>query len=204
MLHVSMRVHACVRAQVPNGPIHHPRGKVVSDPQVTHNEVLVTYDLPAAPLPLRQTRPAAKFPATANSGAWLRYGAPVLGEHTAEILLERGWSEEEVGQLLAKGVVRGIWMSAQPHLTSACLAAPHARGPSLARRPGLRGAVDRQGRGAQAFRELPARARARGVLACWSQVTRCLLPRPQVMQGAVRPVDASRAADPSKRTVNSG
>ena len=76
--------------QVPNGPIHHPRGKVVNDPQVVHNQLLVTYDLPAAPLPLRQTRPAAKFPATADNGKWLRYGAPILGEHSTEILREAG------------------------------------------------------------------------------------------------------------------
>jgi crotonobetainyl-CoA:carnitine CoA-transferase CaiB-like acyl-CoA transferase len=56
--------------QVPNGPVHHPRGKVVSDPQVLHNDLLVNYRHDAAPLTLRQPRPAAKFPET-TGGAWL-------------------------------------------------------------------------------------------------------------------------------------
>lgn len=56
--------------QVPNGPVHHPRGKVVEDPQVVHNELLVNYTHDSAPLPLRQPRPAAKFPETTD-GAWL-------------------------------------------------------------------------------------------------------------------------------------
>ncbi len=56
--------------QVPNGPVHHPRGKVVSDPQVVHNEILINYTHDSAPLPLRQPRPAAKFPETTD-GAWL-------------------------------------------------------------------------------------------------------------------------------------
>jgi hypothetical protein len=30
------------RYQVPNGPVHHPRGKVISDPQVVHNQVCVS------------------------------------------------------------------------------------------------------------------------------------------------------------------
>lgn len=89
---------------MPNGPVHHPRGKVIEDPQVVHNGLLINYEHESAPLPLRQPRPAAKFPETTDGG-WLRYKAPLLGEHSTELLLEAGMSEEEVAALIDSGVV---------------------------------------------------------------------------------------------------
>ena len=77
---------------------------MVEDPQVEHNELLVRYEHESAPLPLRQPRPAAKFPATTN-GSWLRHKAPLLGEHTTELLLEAGMTDEEIASLLEAGVV---------------------------------------------------------------------------------------------------
>ena len=35
-----------------------------------------------------------------------RFGAPALGEHTAEVLAEAGYADEEVAELSAAGVVR--------------------------------------------------------------------------------------------------
>ena len=62
------------------------------------------YEHESAPLPLRQPRPAAKFPAT-TEGSWLRHKAPLLGEHTTELLLEAGMTDEEIASLLEAGVV---------------------------------------------------------------------------------------------------
>ena len=37
----------------------------------------------------------------------IRRRAPALGEHSAEVLLERGFTQEEVDGLLAEGVILG-------------------------------------------------------------------------------------------------
>ena len=48
-------------SQVPNGPVNHPRGKVLEDPQLKVNELVYETIHPWAPAPIRQARPAAKF-----------------------------------------------------------------------------------------------------------------------------------------------
>jgi crotonobetainyl-CoA:carnitine CoA-transferase CaiB-like acyl-CoA transferase len=42
---------------------------------------------------------------SASSGAFTRRGAPRLGEHTREILAERGWADGEIDALVATGAV---------------------------------------------------------------------------------------------------
>ena len=37
----------------------------------------------------------------------IRRRAPALGEHSAEVLRERGFTQEEVDELLAQGVILG-------------------------------------------------------------------------------------------------
>jgi crotonobetainyl-CoA:carnitine CoA-transferase CaiB-like acyl-CoA transferase len=53
---------------VPAGVIHHPRGKVLEDPQLRHNQTLFTSTNPRAPFPLLQARPAAQFSESAGAG----------------------------------------------------------------------------------------------------------------------------------------
>ena len=51
---------------------------------------------------LRQPRPATRF---AETPAGVHRHAPRLGEHTAEVLAELGYSEEAVRDLASKGAV---------------------------------------------------------------------------------------------------
>jgi crotonobetainyl-CoA:carnitine CoA-transferase CaiB-like acyl-CoA transferase len=48
----------------------------------------------------------------------IRRPPPLLGEHTEEILLERGWSQAEVERLVARGIVRVARREAAPQRTA--------------------------------------------------------------------------------------
>jgi len=52
--------------------------------------------------PMRQPRPAARFDGTP---AELRTFAPTLGQHTAEVLHEAGFGENEIIALRKAGVI---------------------------------------------------------------------------------------------------
>jgi crotonobetainyl-CoA:carnitine CoA-transferase CaiB-like acyl-CoA transferase len=77
------------------------RSEVVGHPQVAASETLFESVHPAAGR-LRQTRPPARFAATP---AGVRRGAPLLGEHTDEVLAELGLSGPEIARLRAAGVI---------------------------------------------------------------------------------------------------
>jgi crotonobetainyl-CoA:carnitine CoA-transferase CaiB-like acyl-CoA transferase len=75
--------------------------EVLVDPQVVHNESLVTWQHPTAGT-IRQPRPAARFSRTpADVG---RSGA-VLGQHNDEVLGELGRSPSEISALREAGIV---------------------------------------------------------------------------------------------------
>jgi len=75
--------------------------EVVSDPQAHANDFFVSYDRPekgvfkgiASPISLR------------NHPADVRRPAPMFSEHTEEVLIENGYSMDEIMELKAKGVV---------------------------------------------------------------------------------------------------
>jgi len=86
---------------VPCAPVL-SREEVIRDPQVAANELIVESDHPHAG-PMRQPRPAARFDATPSD---LRRPAPLLGEHTDEILRELGISAQAAADLRSSGVVK--------------------------------------------------------------------------------------------------
>ena len=88
------------QAGVPCAPVL-TRFQVINAPQVEALKAVVEYDHPKAGR-LRQMRNAARFEGTP---AGIRRAAPALGEHSAEILAEAGYSPEEIAGLRADGVI---------------------------------------------------------------------------------------------------
>ncbi len=86
--------------QVPCAPIL-TRDELLKDPQVAANRMIVEATHPSAG-PMRQPRPAARFERTP---AELRSFAPVLGQHTDEVLRETGLASGEITALHEAGVV---------------------------------------------------------------------------------------------------
>ena len=83
---------------VPCAPVL-TRREMIRHPQIDANGIIVEVDHPQAGR-LRQTRAPARFSVTEPEH---RRGAPVLGEHTREILSEHGFDREEIAALEASG-----------------------------------------------------------------------------------------------------
>jgi crotonobetainyl-CoA:carnitine CoA-transferase CaiB-like acyl-CoA transferase len=88
-------------ARIPAGPVHSPQD-ALDDAHVRASGVLREIAYPGAARPA----PVADTPVrlSATPGA-IRSRAPLLGEHTDGILGEIGYSEAEIAQLRAAGVV---------------------------------------------------------------------------------------------------
>jgi len=86
--------------QVPSAPVL-SREEVLHDAQVVANRIIVESTHPHAG-PMRQPRPAARFDRTPAS---LSRFAPLLGEHTDEVLAETGVSSDELAALREQGVI---------------------------------------------------------------------------------------------------
>jgi crotonobetainyl-CoA:carnitine CoA-transferase CaiB-like acyl-CoA transferase len=88
------------RAQIAAGPIYE-FDEVFEDPQVQHLGLVAQFDQPGhgrvrtLSFPFRSTTPAA-----------IRRPAPLLGQHTREVLLELGLAPGDIDRLAASGVVQ--------------------------------------------------------------------------------------------------
>ena len=87
-------------AGVVAGPIYNME-QVYQDPQVLAREMLVDFEDPELGT-IRNIGVPVKMSTTPGS---IRRRAPGIGEHSSEILLERGFSKEEVDVLLEEGTV---------------------------------------------------------------------------------------------------
>lgn len=85
-------------ADVPCAPVL-TRREMIRHPQIEANELIVENAHPVAGR-LRQTRPPARFSETPPE---YRFGAPLLGADTTEVLAEAGYSEDEIVELLTSG-----------------------------------------------------------------------------------------------------
>lgn len=87
------------QAGVPCGPINNLK-EVFSDPQVLHQEMLLESEQPTGKVKM------TGFPVKmTESPARLRRPSPQLSEHAAEILLETGYSREEIERLKKAKVI---------------------------------------------------------------------------------------------------
>lgn len=83
---------------VPCAPVL-TRREMIRHPQIEANGLVVEHQHPQAGR-LRQTRPPARFSETPPE---YRFGAPLLGGHTSDVLRETGFSDDEIAAMLASG-----------------------------------------------------------------------------------------------------
>lgn len=83
------------------GPVY-SYADLVADPQIAHNGTFVEYDHPTEG---RVKTPgfAIKFSKTPSK---VRFGAPLIGEHSRDVLNEAGFSQIEIDALGATGVIK--------------------------------------------------------------------------------------------------
>jgi len=98
-------VSRLIAADVLTAPVNEVP-EAAKDPQILHNRMLVTVDHPKLG-PVQVTGVPIRF---ADTPGAVRRAAPTHGQHTEEILLDLGYSSEEIGALRDAGAVRvGEW-----------------------------------------------------------------------------------------------
>jgi crotonobetainyl-CoA:carnitine CoA-transferase CaiB-like acyl-CoA transferase len=87
-------------ADIPCGPVN-PLAELPADAQLAAVDFFRLAEHPSEGS-IRMVRPPVRF---GDAGWALRHPAPRLGEHSREILREAGYSEHEIGDLLARRIV---------------------------------------------------------------------------------------------------
>ena len=85
---------------IPCGPVN-DYADVASDPQTAANDYIVDFDHPVAG-PVKVVGIPVKLSETPGQ---IRMGAPELGQHKEEILLEHGYTWEDIGKLMEDSVI---------------------------------------------------------------------------------------------------
>ena len=76
-------------------------GELAADPQIAANDMVTTFEHPSHG-PIKMVSPAVNLHGTPGS---IRGPAPEFGQHTEEVLLETGFSWEEIEALRSEGVI---------------------------------------------------------------------------------------------------
>ncbi|MBI2862346.1 MAG: CoA transferase, partial [Chloroflexi bacterium] len=88
------------KASVPSGPVSNLE-QVFQDPQVLHNQMLVTAEHPVAGT-VKMVGIPVKLSRTPGQ---IRSAAPLLGQHTDEVLQSLGYSPQQIQELRQRGAV---------------------------------------------------------------------------------------------------
>ena len=88
-------------ADVPCAPILR-RGEIVSNEQVVARELIAEFDQPTVGR-VRQPRPAARF---SETGEAVPSAAPLIGQHSEQVLKELGYSRDQIQKMEAEGSIR--------------------------------------------------------------------------------------------------
>ncbi len=94
-------ISALEAARIPAGPVLNVQ-QVLDDPQVKARELLRYVEYPGAPKPVPLADTAVRLSATPGA---ITKRAPTLGEHTSQVLLEVGYSPDEIAELTKAEVV---------------------------------------------------------------------------------------------------
>ena len=90
-------------AKVPSGPLN-TMAEVYADPQIQARDMVVELRHPTAG-PIKSIGVPVKLSETPAS---IRRPAPLLGQHSEEVLQENGFSAEEVRRLAEAGIIETV------------------------------------------------------------------------------------------------
>jgi len=99
--HSTADVFKLLGGAVPVGPVQ-DAAAITADPQVAVRQMIVPLEQPGSPAPVDVAGVPIKFASTPGA---VRRRAPLLGEHSAEVLDEAGFGADEVAALRTAGVI---------------------------------------------------------------------------------------------------